>query len=450
MPIPNSVIRPDFMKSGSIDFRERYLSNILSTIESEDFVRDFSKEKAFTRNRKLKFVYLVVVIMQGIQRSIQRELNSFYQKVKGGDFSIQEVTKSAFSHARKNLKWEAFQHLNKVGCESFYKDAPYKTWNSFRVLAIDGSTLVLPNHPSITREFGLTKVGPDVDISKSMARISMLYDVLNFTTLDAQIGRYTTPERDLARRHFPAIKSGEDLVIMDRGYSGFTLAFELQKKGIDYCIRGREDWWPEVKAMLKDGEADKVVTIKRNEQFRLLPKMEFFFDELVCRIIVVTLPTGGLEILITSLLEQEKVPYESFVSLYAMRWNIEEGYKLYKCRLQLEAWSGKTALAVKQDFYAKVFIMTTTAVLAFPIEEQLRKEQETEKTTKHAYKVNRTNALSMVKESAPQMFIHKAISGALQAFDKVARATVEIVRPGRKEARKKSQKKPPSMNYKQL
>jgi len=149
-------------------------------------------------------------------------------------------------------------------------------------------------------------------------------------------------------------------------------------------------------------------------------------------------------------MDQKQVSYNEFVSLYEKRWNIEEAYKLYKCRLQLEAWSGKTSLAVKQDFYAKVFIMTTTAVLAFPIDEQLRKEQEAEKTTKHNYKVNRTNALSMVKESAPKMFIHKAISSAIDAFDKIARATVEIVRPGRKEARKKSPKKPPSMNYKQL
>jgi hypothetical protein len=263
-----------------------------------------------------------------------------------------------------------------VGCDSFYKEAPFKTWNGFRVLAIDGSTLVLPTHASIEKEFGVTQMGPNVDIPKSMARISMLYDVLNLTTLDAQIGAYDTSERNLARLHFPAVQPGRDLVIMDRGYSGFTIAFELQQAGKDYCIRGREDWWPEVKAMLKDGEADKVVTIKRNQQFRLFPKMELFYDELTCRIVIVTLPTGGLEILITSLLDQEKVPYESFVSLYGMRWNIEEGYKLYKCRLQLEAWSGKTALAIKQDFFAKVFIMTTTAILAFPIEEQLRKEQK--------------------------------------------------------------------------
>ncbi|WP_315824585.1 IS4 family transposase [Paraflavitalea speifideaquila] len=420
------------------------------TIESESFIRRFSTEQAFVRERKLKFVYLVVIIIQGVTRSIQRELNTFYQKVKGGDFAIQEVTKSAFTHARKKLKWEAFQHLNKVGCDSFYQEAPYKTWNGFRLLAIDGSTLVLPNHRSIEKEFGSVAMGPNGDIPKPIVHISMLYDVLNFVTLDAQIDRFDVPERELAKRHMAEIKPGQDLLIMDRGYSGFPLAFELQQEGIDYCIRGREDWWPEVREMLKDGECDKIVTIKKNQQFEIFPKMRLFYDELTVRIVVVTLPNDGTEVLITSLLDQEKAPFEAFVDLYKMRWNIEEAYKLYKTRLQLEAWSGKTALAVKQDFYAKVFIMTTTAVLAFPLEEQLRKEQEAERTTKHAYKVNRTNALAIVKESAPKMFIHKPIAGVLSAFDTILKKTVEVVRPNRKNPRKKGPKKPPSMNYKQL
>lgn len=106
--------------------------------------------------------------------------------------------------------------------------------------------------------------------------------------------------------------------------------------------------------------------------------------------------------------------------------------------------------AIKQDFYAKIFIMTTTAVLAFPIEEKLKKEQEAEKTKKHTYKVNRTNALSMTKEFVPSIFIKKVIASALSTLDDILRKTVEIVRPNRKNPRKKTKKNPPSMNYKQL
>jgi hypothetical protein len=93
--------------------------------------------------------------------------------------------------------------------------------------------------------------------------------------------------------------------------------------------------------------------------------------------------------------------------------------------------------------------MTTTAVLAFPVDEKLKISAETS-SRKHPNKVNRTNALSMFKEIAAKVFIDKIIYGAIEAFDKIIEATTEIVRPNRKFERKKIKKKPPSMNYKQL
>ena len=71
-----------------------------------------------------------------------------------------------------------------------------------------------------------------------------------------------------------------------------------------------------------------------------------------------------------------------FVNLYECRWKIEEGYKLLKARVELENFSGKTALAVKQDFFAKIFMMSLSAILAFPIEERIKKEikKETDET----------------------------------------------------------------------
>lgn len=440
------------MSVKSADFREKYLEKVIERIEDDNFVKKYRVDKNsghFTRKRKLTFVHLIVLITQGLTRSIQRELNSFYQKLKGADFSIQEVTKGAFTHARAKLKAEAFIELNKAGLDSFYADAPYLKWNDFRLLAIDGSTIMLPNHESVLKEFGTVNFGPNADQPRPLARISMLYDVLNFTTIDAQISRFEVSERDLAYRHLDQMNPGKDLVIMDRGYGGFTVAFEFQQNGVDYCIRTREDWWPDVKEMLANGETDRIVTIQKNQQFEMWPKMRLFYDELVCRIVIVALPNEGIEILITSLLDDKKYTYDSFVKLYGSRWAIEEGYKFYKTRLQIEAFTGKTALAVKQDFYAKVFMMSTMAVMAFPIEEKLKKEQA-ESARKHPYKVNRTNAASFIKEYAKKIFIDKMILGAIAAFDKVIKATVEIVRPNRKNPRKKGQKKPPSMNYKQL
>jgi hypothetical protein len=340
--------------------------------------------------------------------------------------------------------------LNQVGIRSFYQDAPYKTWQGFRLLAIDGSTAVLPKHASITEEFGVTNFGPYADSPRSVARMSMLYDVLNFTTLDAQIDRYDSCERELARKHLSFVEPSKDLLLMDRGYPSLPLMFELHQRGIDYCIRMREDWWLEVRKMIASAEKDKIVNFKLPAKDKeLLKQFNTTKDKIKCRLVVVDLPEGGIEILCTSVLSRKILPYKSFVELYHYRWNIEEGYKLYKNRMQLEAFSGKTAQAVKQDFFAKVFMMTTTAVLAFPVEEKIKQEEQTSRR-KHHQKINRTNALSMVREIISKIVIGKMIRPAIDAIDKILKSTTEIIRPNRKFQRNKIKKKPPSMNYKQL
>jgi len=96
-------------------------------------------------------------------------------------------------------------------------------------------------------------------------------------------------------------------------------------------------------------------------------------------------------------------------------------------------------------------MMTTTAVLAFPVEEKIKTECNNS-ARKHPCKINRTDALSisMVKEIISKVYIQRIIQPAIEAFDKILKATPEIVRPNRKFPRKKIKKKPPSMNYKQL
>ncbi|MEO5995610.1 MAG: hypothetical protein ABIN89_02835 [Chitinophagaceae bacterium] len=226
--------------------------------------------------------------------------------------------------------------------------------------------------------------------------------------------------------------------------------FELQQQGIDYCIRMCTDWWLEVRNMIAAGQKDKIVTFKLPAKDKELLKQYHTTNENIrCRLVVVELPGGGTEVLYTSVLSKKRIPYKGFVTLYNYRWNIEEGYKLYKCRLQLEAFSGKTAHAIKQDFFAKVFMMTTTAILAFPVEEKLKLEQQ-QSNRKHPHKINRTNALAMIKEISCKVIIDKMIKPALNALDKILKATTEIIRPKRKFERKKIKKKPPNQNYKPL
>lgn len=389
------------------------------------------------------------MLTQGLKRSLQRELNSFYQRLQKKDFLTQYVTKGAFSQARAKLKPEAFVELNQIGTNNFYRNAPWLNWRGFRLLAADGSTAVLPAYASVEQEFGLTGFGMYADSNRSIARVSILYDVLNFITIDGQIASYDTSERSLLQEHLKRIRPGNDLLILDRGYPSYGLMFQLQALGIHYCIRLREDWWLEVRKMLEEGKTQKEVVFHLPKDEKELPgKYPDADTDIRCRIIAVPLPDGSQQILCTSLSE-EQTPAECFAELYHFRWNIEEGYKLYKCRMELEAFSGKTALAVKQDFYAGIFMMTTAAVMAFPVAEEVKKLRPTA-DRKHPQQINRVNALSMIRETAINLLNRKKVKSALNAFDNILRATTEIVRPNRKVTRRKLKKKPPSTNYKRL
>ena len=69
------------------------------------------------------------------------------------------------------------------------------------------------------------------------------------------------------------------------------------------------------------------------------------------RLIRVERPTGEVEVLMTSLLEAETYPAQEFAELYHLRWAQEESDKCFTSRVEVENWSGKSALSIRQDFH---------------------------------------------------------------------------------------------------
>lgn len=435
-----------------IDERETLTKEINYELESKSFTScsQGGLKGVFTRDRKLNIKNLVFLIMSS-NSSIQRTLDRFYKSLNKSDYNLREVTKSAFSQARNKLNPECFKRLNKRAIDTFYSINKVYTWYSMRVLAVDGSRLMLPNHPTIKDEFGVHSFGPNADSERSVAICSMLYDVLNHLTLDSEIAPYSSSEKALLYKHLDHTMEN-DLILLDRGYPGIGLFFLLLAKKLHFCVRMKDNWWLEVDKFNKSGKKEAIVafTLPRKDR-NLLKDYPGWQDKTIyCRLIKIELPCGESEILCTSLTDMKKYLYEDFAELYHYRWNEEESYKLLKCRVEVEEFSGKTAKAVKQDFYAKIFLMTLAAAYAFPIEEKVREEYKADEQRKHAQKINRTNALSMTRDILIGVFVRKEISRALEAFDQIVYKTREIIRPGRTNSRKPKPKRQYHMNYKRL
>jgi len=386
-----------------------------------------------------------------IKSALQRDLDRFFAKINDSEYNIREVTKGALSRAREKLNPWAFERLNHVAVDAFYRHAEYYVWGGHRLLSVDGSRLVLPNHPSVKEEFGEHSFGPNADSKRSLATCSMLYDVFNHVTIDAKLAPYTESESSLLLQHLDKTQPG-DLLLLDRGYPSFWLLFMLKARGIEFCVRLKEDWWLKVKEFTKSDlfEQDVVFTLPKKDRKKLADYPAFTQTSITCRLIKVVLEDGRKEILCTSLLDTEEYPYEEFAELYHYRWNEEEAYKLLKCRAEVENFSGKTAINVKQDFFSKIFLMSLCAIYSFPIEEKVREEYRADENRKHDQQINHTHALSVTQDILIGVFFKHHFHRAIQAFDNLVRNTREIIRPGRRFVRNKKAKKPYSMCYKRL
>ena len=384
-----------------------------------------------------------------MRRSIQRELNDFFGKLNESDYSIQHVTKSAFTQARSKLKYESFIELNSSSVDYFYSNAPFLLWGKHRILAGDGSTIMVPSSKNINTEFEPTGFGPDALSKKSIARISLVYDVLNLVTLNAKIDSFKVHEITLLKTQLTEIKfKPNDILLLDRGYPSIGLLYELQQRNIGFCVRLKDNWWKEVNAMLRANETDKIVKFvlpKKDKELQNIFKTNT--DTITVRLVVIELNDGKKEILCTSLVKTKKYKLEDLKQLYHLRWGIEEAYKLFKVRANMDSFSGMTALSVRQDFHAGIFAMNLCAMINFPIEQKVREESR-KANLKYIKTINKTNAFSLIRESMMGVFIKKKIKNFLKILDEILTKTTETIRPNRSYPRNHKQKKPKSMNYK--
>ena len=434
-------------------FREKTVENINKLITNEAF-NCRSKDGltgVFTRDRKLNFKNTLLFIARGVTSSLQRELDGFFKEVADSDFNVREVTKSAFSQARKKLKHNAFIELNDVVTNTFYNDAPYKVWKNMRLLAVDGTRLMLPNHPSTKEEFGQHSFGPKANSKRTMALASCLYDPLNLLSLDAQIASFASSERDLLYKHLDKTKQG-DLILLDRGYPSLALIFLLRAKKLNFCMRMKANSWTCVKKFTESDKTNEIVefSLPIKDREKLINHPEIINQKLKCRLTKVKLISGETEILCTSLMDQGEYTDDDLSELYHCRWSEEEGFKLLKARIEVENFSGKTATAVKQDFFAKIFLMSFSASLAFPIEQKVRKEYQKDNNKKYDQKINRTGAISNLRLLYVNLFIKKLVKKSISVYDDIVSQTREIIRPNRSQPRKHRIKSSYCMNYKRL
>jgi hypothetical protein len=250
-----------------------------------------------------------------------------------------------------------------------------RRWQGHRVLGVDSSLVRLPNTTGLAERFGLVECANQNGKAPAhypQARLSVLYDVLNHFGWDARLEPHTVAETQLARDHLAYARAG-DLLLCDRGYAGLFWFILMRSQGVEFVVRCGQGSFGEVQELSRRNEADvsrEVVlqahpTVKKELRAAGLP------TELRVRLVTVRLVTGELEVLATSLLDPQQYPTAAFQEVYHWRWSHETYYGRLKGRLELENWSGTTEHAIRQDFYAAVFLSNLETVVCRCAEQEL-------------------------------------------------------------------------------
>ena len=288
-------------------------------LSSDDFISTYrTGESDFTRQRSFSFKSLFLFITSSIQSSLQRELDRFFTALNNKAVTERFVTQSAFSQARKKIKPEAFIEMNHHSINDFYFRNDYKKWHGFRLIGIDGSEVFLPKTEA-TRQFFGEYTTNFMKGTVVLARVSKAYDVLNKISIDAELVKREIGEHTLANEHLKYLSTG-DLCLLDRGYPSFDLFKNILEKEVHFCSRLPISNWRVAQDLVASGEKEIIAEIEPGYQIRKKYKEQNIpIEPITCRFIYTDLPGGEKEVLITSLLDTAKYPYELFKELYHLR-----------------------------------------------------------------------------------------------------------------------------------
>lgn len=360
------------------------------------------REQDFTRDRKQPFSATLLFMLNLLRRSLAIEIDGFIGYINDR-FSAgypKNFTTSAFVQNRKKIDPSVFSHLSSVIVDNFYTPGNSSSvfFKDFRLLAVDGSHVILPFTEQLKAYYGVTKNQSKVELVQ--ARSSILYDVLNNITLDAVLDSPAIGERELALRH--SCKWGKnDLIIYDRGYPSFDFVNEHIKQGVDCLIRVQASWSSVVVAFVSGGKKSMITEIYPKQSQSFIDKEYGKDAKLRVRLLRVELSNGEVEILMTTLLDSRKYPTKMFRELHFMRWGVETFYD----RLKVEHFTGYSKSSVQQDFLCAIFISDLQSVIVNDLKEELSAQNQGKQ---YDYKVNANLSYGFMKNRILELLCVKA------------------------------------------
>lgn len=402
----------------AITITEQLIDDIIFMCEAR------TKTTYFTRaaNCKMDFKSLIHFELNFVRKTLQLELDSFFKTIKGVE---KRITKQGYSQARQKISPLAFVKMADEITNWYYNDDGFKTFNGYRLSAIDASILEIHNSQQLKDAFGYSEGSKTVQ--RARAKASGIYDIENDMIIASKISKYTTGEREIAIELIEKLKQlglKNDLVLFDRGYPSRELFAYLEESRIKYVCRISS---MKIRQIHKAQEPDQII--------ELLDKKGQW--KLKVRVLRFLLDSGEEEVLVTNLFDEE-LGIQEFKELYFKRWGIETKFNELKSRLQIENFTGDTEISVEQDFYASIYLSNMAALAKNEANEKVVLKNE-DKNLKYDYKVNMNILIGKLKDTMVLMLLEDNPDKRKAIFHEIMEEisqNVVPIRPGRSNPRK--------------
>ena len=258
---------------------------------------------------------------------------------------------------------------------------------------------------------------------------SCLFDVVNKILIDADVMNIETSEKELAMQHLERLSKLEhnkELIIFDRGYPSAELIEFIENKQFKYLMRCSRSFVSPFKNLITSNDCVISYTFKKY-------KYQANF-----RVIQFTLSSGETECLITNIFDKDFL-VDNFKELYHMRWCIETAYNDIKNKLELENYSGVTPLAIRQDFFATMFLRNLASFIIIENKEEIDRLHNSGENM-HTYQANVNTVISIIKRDLINMLVVDSKFKRRKLWKKIVTEitrSVLPVRPNRSFLRKK-------------
>lgn len=273
---------------------------------------------------------------------------------------IGPITRAAFCLARKKLRWQAFSFLLTQVNEERSAAFAGKLWKKHVIRAVDTTYVTLPCSKQILREFPQHLKNGKHLVHYPTARLTTAVSLVTGQPIDARLMPYTGNDRRACVWFLRSFKAG-DLCLLDRGFDGFAVMHEFERRKQYFLIRARVTA-EYVRDFLKTEKTSAIIVID-GKTYSGKP------SSLRVRIVKSDSWKGKDPlILITNLINEKRDAPHELLSLYLRRWEIETVFNRLKNLFCMEKFHARSPNGIRQEIFAHLIWISLAALATTAIE----------------------------------------------------------------------------------